>query len=58
MLMADLTGYPHGAGVQVDVFRAESGEFGPPETSEGGQQDKFPVAWPDRVRQGEDLSHG
>jgi len=33
-LLYDLAGYPHGAGVEVDVWRAECGEFGPAETSQ------------------------
>jgi len=57
-LVDDLAGYPHGAGVEVDVWRAERGEFGPAETGEGGQEQERPVSRADRVGQGEDLSDG
>ncbi len=56
--VVDLAGYPDGAGVQVDVFWAKRGEFGPAEASEGGQLDQGAVARPDGVGQGVDLRHG
>jgi hypothetical protein len=42
--------------MEVDVLRAERGEFGPPETGESGQQHERPISRPDRVGRGEDLS--
>jgi integrase len=51
--MADLPGYPHGAGADVDVSHAERGEFGPPEAREGGQQHERPITRRDGIGQGQ-----
>jgi hypothetical protein len=43
--VVDLPGHPDGAGVQVDVFLAESSQFRPAETGEG-EEDKRTVTRP------------
>jgi hypothetical protein len=56
--VADLAGYPHGAGADVDVSDAERGKFSPSKACEGGQQHERPIAWRDGVGQGVDLGNG
>src|SRR5215468_12642051 len=43
-LIDDLAGYPHGAGVEIDVLRAECGEFGPAVASGDGAQTAPPLS--------------
>jgi hypothetical protein len=48
-VVVELASYAHGAAVEVDIFWTESGEFGPAEASECGQQDQRAVAQADSM---------
>ena len=55
--VADLPGYPHGAGVDVDVSRTERGKFGPTKAGEGGHEHERPIARRDGIGHGVDLGN-